>query len=197
MIHEEQLKIIQNLMLKYKETKEEYLFKQILERIDDALIGMVCKIAKTFYFTAPNIQDLYQSGIIGVYRTIDSINETDNPKWILQRIFIYVRKEIFQEYKEKGYSFTKLKDRVERCDLFPVDENLIQEERIQFLSSLIINKVIDENDLKLLILKFVEKEKMQNIINLGFWGKTWITVNKRINVILNRIQKHIPDGTLI
>lgn len=197
MIHEEQLKIIQNLMLKHKETKEEHVMEQILERIDDTLIGMVCNISKMYYFTEPNIQDLYQCGILGIYKAIDSLKETDDSKWLMRRIFTYVRKEIFQEYGEKKCSLVDLHRSLEKDNASPVDGNLIQEDLIRFLASLIAEGIIDKKDLKLLTLRFVDKVQMKDIVSLDTWGKTWSTVNNKIEILLNRIQKRAPDGAFM
>jgi len=191
MVHEEQLKIIQNLMLRYRAEKEEFVFKQILERIDDILVGMVCKIAKIYYFTEPNIQDLYQCAIIGLYKTIDSIKESDDPNYVLNRVYVYVRKEVFQEYGEKKIlSFDTMTDRSKTGELCPPEEGMIREERIQFLTSLIVQGIINKDDLDLLVLRFVEGKSIRQIVqeNEDRWGRHRSTVKKRIEKLLIKVK---------
>jgi RNA polymerase sigma factor (sigma-70 family) len=198
MIHAEQLKIIQNLMLKYQDTKEKHLFEQILERIDDLLVGMVHKIARIYHFTAPNIQDLYQCAIIGVYKTIDSIKSMDDPNYILARIYVYVRKEVFQEYGEKKIiSLDILGDRTETAEHHPPDEGLVREERIHFLTELLMREIITQEDLDLLILRFVEGQSVRKIVEENkTWGKSRSTVSSRIDKTLKRIREHSDEESL-
>jgi len=201
MIHPEQLKIIQNLMIKYKETKEEYLFEQLLDRIDDRLIGMVYKIAKLYYFNSPNIQDLYQCAIIGVYKAIDSITPMDDSNYIMRRIYVYARKEVFQEYKEKKMVeldvLMDLVDLPELAEYAPPDAGLIKEERIAFFRKLLSKKIITQEDLNLLILRYVDNRSIRSIVKeKSTWGKTRSTVTKRIDNILKVIRKYSDEENL-
>ena len=196
-MHAEQLKIVQNLMLSYKDTNDKRTFEDILERIDKKIVQMAYRIARMYYFTDPNIQDMYQCAIIGLTNAIKAVKETDDHNYVLRKIFTYVRKEIFQQYREKAHYKRIDTDKLEdKSAYFPVDENLIQEDRVHFLSSLIVHKVITKDDLDLIALRFIEELSIREIIvgSDGRWGKSWVTVNSKIKKIVAKIKAHDTDG---
>jgi hypothetical protein len=192
MLHKEQLIIIQNMMLQYKEQPKADLFEQILTRLDDVMVGMVKKISVNYYFVEPNIQDMYQCAILGLYKTIAGCNTTQDPAWLLSRVYSYIRNEIYQIHGIK--KLPKL-DVLTDATIFPVDANLIQEEQLLHISSLIKQGIINEEDMQLLQLKFVEGMSVRKIVDTtdGKWGKTWHTVNKRIEKTLTRIRSNISE----
>jgi len=194
MIHEEQLRIVKGLMLRYQKERSEEVFTQILERMDGVLIGIVLKLSRLYFFNEANIQDLYQAGIVGMWKSIDSLKVVDSPNKIILRMFIFIRKELFQSYGRKKMDLERSYNNTLSRSLIPsIDRNLIQEDRVRLLSSLIIKGAISKSDLELIILRFVEEKSIGRIIaeHENKWGKTWSTVNNRINRILAKIREEI------
>ena len=137
-MHPEQLKITQKMILEYKGNRDAQIFEDILVRIDDSILGMVYTLIRKYYFNQPNIQDLYQCAISGLYKAIDAVSEKDDYNYLLRKIYTYVRKEVFQQYGEKVRFKNIDPDKFDdKSSYFPLDENIVQEERIHFLSSLL------------------------------------------------------------
>lgn len=194
MVPEEQLRIIKRLVLKYQSNRSAQLFEQILERVDCILIGIVRKLSKLHFFVEPNIQDMYQTAIIGMAKAIDSFKEVDSPNKILLRLFVYIRKEMFQQYGRKRLPLAEVyRNRPERSLAPSVDRNLIQEDRKHFLTSLITKGIVSESEMELLVLRYVDGKSISRIIveNGDSWGKTRGIVTNRINLILTRIREEI------
>lgn len=191
MLHKEQLKTIQDSILAYKKEPNDELFKQILTRLDDIIVGMVYKLSRKYYFKDPNIQDLYQCAILGLYKMVVATNEQHDSDWLLSRMYSYIRSEILQKYNIRKIVMDTPKD----IDSSPVDAKLIQEEQLEYIASLIKKGIICEEDMQLLQLKFVEDLSIQRIVDTtdGKWGKTWVTVNKKIELTLDRIHNNMTE----
>jgi len=196
MLNIEHARCTHKLMLKYSQEPTPELFTLILERVDDVLVGIVYKIATKYFFIEPNIQDLYQCAILGLYKLLVATNEKHKPEMLVGRLYSYARSEIFQKYAIKR----KLKHALPKeSTIFPVDTKLIQEEQLAYIGSLIDQGIICEEDMQLLQRKFVHNQSVREIVDTsdGKWGKSWNTVNKRIESTLRKIRTNMTEKNIL
>lgn len=95
-------KILKDFVTLWKSGEnKEFYFKKILERIDKLIVYKVGKLTLQ-YAVLLNVesQDLYNTAILGVYRALDSVKDTDDGARIQARILSYIKEEIRKTYMQ-------------------------------------------------------------------------------------------------
>lgn len=191
----EKLEILKRLCLQYQQTHDKVIFERIIERVDNLIIYVTLSFYYKYRFVEkPDLQDLYQIGILGLYKAVETMREQDDACLVPARIIFYIKSEIIQ-----SYSFERKEKEVvrsfcvkERCTSDEENFREMESEDIQkIFSNLISNGIISQKDYNLLIVRFVEEMPIDEIVRTGKYGKHWRTVNRKIQRILGKIRNVI------
>ena len=194
----EKLERIRDLALLYQKTRDQETFQRIIERIDNLIIYAILPFYYRYNFIGrPDLQDLYQTGLVGVYKMVEKVREEDEVAFIPLKVITYVRNEIAQSYTLKE----KERDAVKKS--FCVKENYVSNEDVfkkmesediqKVFGNLISNGVISQEDFDLLVDRFVEEMSINEIVRTRKYGKHWSTINKRIQKVLGKIRNVISE----
>ena len=194
MAHIEKLKVIKNLILEHQRTSEQAIFIQILERVEGLLLLAIFHCFRwTPSLQGSDLQDLYQTSILGLYRAIDTIEERDDPNAVPIRIMACVASEIDKMYgkhsREKidSHRFLSIKNQtISDKEMF---KDLEMEDTRRMFSRLISEEVITNEEFEMVKLKFVDGIIEKEIAKK--FGVVQSTVSSRISKTLIKMKKAI------
>lgn len=188
--HEEQLRIVKGMILNYQQEPSEKLFLQILERVDKMLTEIIVKLSRVYHFQKSQIQDLYQSGIVGLKHAIDAFDPKAEEKYIPACIYCWVRKEIFETYKIEKFDVAKYFYEHPCMSKPDINSGLIQEDIQNIIEETINSGKLSEEDMCLIVLIHIENMTIKDIFKIfgKRWGGSYATINKKVEKI-SRILK--------
>jgi RNA polymerase sigma factor (sigma-70 family) len=100
--------VVRELVTEYQKAKDQghkdearAISERILKRVDKMIITSILKILKyRIHLRKVDIQDLYQTGIVGFYKAINTAKDEDGNK-ITARIVAYIKSEINSTYPHR------------------------------------------------------------------------------------------------
>jgi len=160
-------KILIDLVAKYQEERDPVIFSKILEKTDKLLLHIIYKcIRKWPYLRQEDMQDLYQTAIIGLYKATSGISvykrkeekKELKDKWIVARIVGYVKAEIRQTYSNYNRRILGSSVLEDKC-IFEenVSKNLEHEDYMRKLNEYVGSEIISKQDYRILVNHFVEE----------------------------------------
>ena len=182
--------ILKELVFEYKKNKDPKVFETLLGRIDDLIVYVVLKFVHGKpQFNNIELQDFYQSAIVGLYKGIDSAIEKESGAILQARLIAYIKSEMLafcRKLNEKPafVEFYKSKDTV------VPEESVYRDIESEFLAKryqkLIDNKVISSEEYRLLILRYADRMKIKDIaVEIK---RSTSFVRRRLRDSLNRIR---------
>jgi len=182
--------ILKELVFEYKKNKDPKVFETLLGRIDDLIVYVVLKFVHgNPQFNNIELQDFYQSAIVGLYKGIDSAIEKESGAILQARLIAYIKSEMLafcRKLNEKPafVEFYKSKDTV------VPEESVYRDIESEFLAKryqkLIDNKVISSEEYRLLILRYADRMKIKDIaVEIK---RSTSFVRRRLRDSLNRIR---------
>lgn len=188
--HNEQLQILKGMIIDYQSSPKDEIFLQILKRVDKMLTETIVNFSKIYYFGEP-IQDLYQSGVVGLKNAIDAFNPNTKETAIPMCIFYWVRKELFETYGIKRFDVSKYLYEHPNCTKkADIDRNLIQEDIQKILKDTIDSGKLTEEEICLAVLVHIEDMPINEIPKI--FGDRWGTdnaINRRVNRITRILKR--------
>ena len=179
------------LVFRFVYNRDASTFVEILKKVDKLLLYTIYKIRKTRpYLKNVELQDLYQTSILGLHAALLKVKESDSGSKIIYKITRYVANEIIKE--NKGTQTHKVVTPLEividdkLIDDIPVYSNLELEFIRERFSKLIEEDIIGFEEFEMLIMHFVNDMTYKDIAKqLGYSN---ITVSKKIRDILIRLK---------
>lgn len=179
--------VLKDLILQYKQSKDNRVFEQILSRVDKLIEYEVFLLRqKCPHLRREDKQDLYQTAILGLYTAINYVNVIDPPEIVLAKLVVYMKGEIKKTYlrgiitcgspENLGFS--------ENADFNEIEYNEIME----VLKGLVDRGVIEKRDLDFLEMKFSLELTLKEISQLSDPHVTEECIRKRIQKTLNKIR---------
>jgi len=94
------LAVLKELFLDYKTSPSLDTFEKILKRVDEFILYVVKDLKRSrYYLKTIDTGEMYQTGIIGIYKAIDTFEVADDCIMIPARMKICIRKSILDAYK--------------------------------------------------------------------------------------------------
>lgn len=161
----EQNKILVDLVTKYREKRDPVIFSKILEETDKLLLNTVYKCIKKWpYLRRVELQDLYQTAILGLYKAISGVHiykrkivrkKEDKP---IARIVGYVKaeiKQVYSNYNRRVLGSSVLED---KCVFEEsVSKNLEHEDYMRKLNEYVKSGIVTEQDYSILVRHFADE----------------------------------------
>lgn len=180
--------VLKDLVTEYQKTSDPVVFSQILLRTDRLVYWTVHQMRRRFwYLRYENMNDLYQTGVVGVYKAALKIPDTEDPKKIPSWFVSYIRNEVLTSFSrphpvhlselEEVWAPAKEPD--------PLHENAAECLEVLF-KRMLDAKIVSEEEVELIQLNKIRKLSLDTIaVEKGVCSDT---VRSRISGALLRIQ---------
>jgi RNA polymerase sigma factor (sigma-70 family) len=166
-------------------------FRQILIRIDKLIIYKIGKIKRQYQRLEKEENDeIYNTAILGVYRALNSVKDTDSGATIQARILSYIKEEIRKTYiqhKTEIINGTISGDEVGLVYNNPEFSNIDYEDLKAVINKLIVNFIIPQEDFDIFVEHYVNGKSYQEISKtLGVHHATIANRIKNVGKLLRK-----------
>jgi len=170
--------ILKDLVFKYKETKDPKVFIVLLEKIDDLIVHTVKRFSNRHpQYQNVELQDLYHSAIVGLYKGIDSALERERGAVLQARLIAYMKAEMMS-FCRKLYEKSRFIEFYKTKDVTVPGDEVYRNLEVKFLrerfQKLIDDEVISPEEYKILVMRFSEKRKVKEIADEMKHSQTWV-----------------------
>jgi len=207
----EKYQILKELALEFAKNKDPLIFAKIAARVEKLLFYTIHKNRRAKpYLKKVELEDLYQTAIIGLYRALLKVKEDEPGSKLVYKIIRYVGNEIAKCAKRKDkitfpFSIAKVAFQVH---LYSVDmpqswnfvnqiENILVENTLVYKNlemefvrerflKLIEEETISVEEFEMLVMRFVDDMTYNDIAKQV--GGSYVTVSKRIKDTLNKLR---------
>lgn len=181
--------ILKDLVLEYQKTVDPGVFARILRRTDRLICSAVHQIRKRWtHLKEENLDDLYQTGVLGIHKAALRIPETENPEMMPAWFVSYIKTEILSSYpwRPRRVHLSELEEVwIPAKEPDPMHDDMVR--CLDGLFKFMLEEgVISEDDLELIQLNKVGKISINKIASLR--GVCSDTISSKINGALLRIQ---------
>ncbi len=117
--------VLRDLISEYQKTVDPEMFARILQRIDRLVYRVIHQLRSMYrYLRNEDINDLYQTGITGVYKSLLRIPVDENPEKIPAWLVSYIKSEILSSFpKPHSVSASQLEEVWAPTEEDPVRDN--------------------------------------------------------------------------
>jgi len=207
----EKYQILKELALKFVSSKDPLIFAKIVKRVEKLLLYTIYKARRTKpYLKKVELQDLYQTAVIGLYRALLKVKEDEPGSKLVYKITRYVGNEIAKDNKRTDkitvpYSIADVAFQVHLyfTDMPQFQEHISQIENklvedavvyknleMEFIrerfSKLLEDEVLSFEEFEMLVMHFVDNKTYKDIAKQ--FGYSHVTVSKRTNNTLNKLR---------
>jgi DNA-directed RNA polymerase specialized sigma24 family protein len=179
--------IVQRLCIEFQETEDDVLFQRILIRVDRLVVSIIKKLQRRLYhLQLVDIQDLYQTAIVGLYNGVLKVKEEETADHTVARLIAYMRAEV-----KKTYPYHRPIQDFERIyqQSVPVYQDLEFEYLNDIFENLIREGIISRQDFDLLYHKEVDKYTYRALAAVSELHVN--TVRARIDAVKNRLRHQL------
>jgi len=207
----EKYQVLKELALEFVNSKDPSILEKIIKKVDKLLFYTIYKARRSKpYLKKVELQDLYQTAIIGLYRALLKVKEDEPGSKLVYKIGRYTGNEIAKDYKRTDkvtFPFS-IADVDFQVHLYSVDmpqswkhisqieDKLVEDTlvyknlemkfiRERFLK-LIEEEIISFEEFEMLVLRFVEGMTYTDIARQ--FGTSQVTISKKIGDALNRLR---------
>lgn len=172
-------------------------FEQILIRIDRLIIYKIGKLKSQYNRLCKEENDeLYNTAIVGVYRALETVKDTDSGATIQARILSYIKEEIRKTYlQHKTEIVTGTISGDEKGLIYnnPEYSNIDYEDLKTVVNKLIANFTIPQEDFLTFVEHYVNKKSFKDISKT--LGVHYSTIANRVNNVGKILRKAMegPD----
>jgi RNA polymerase sigma factor (sigma-70 family) len=195
--HEEQLNILKDLFVEQQKNPSEKTFNKILQRVDQMLEEIIRKFSRIYFYreSIPQLlQDMYQTGIVGLATAIQKFDASKKASSIPIWILICVRHELFQTYGVERMDVAQYAyehpDCIERSN---VDSRLVQEDIREILTDMKQTSKITEDEIELVKCRYIECMKFKEI-EKRFKGRlSGYLIRKKLDKAMRILRKEFEE----
>jgi RNA polymerase sigma factor (sigma-70 family) len=182
--------VLKDLVVEYQRTQDDEVFKRILAKIHLLILHVVHQLRHRYkHLKNEVLDDLYQTGVVGIYKAIPRIPTTENPEKIPAWFVSYIKNEILVAFPHpRTVNASELEE-----IWIPSEDDLCQENVSKCLEGvfkrMLNDKVISQEELDLIILHQIQKLPLDTIATMK--GVCSDTISSRIHDSLLRIKHRI------
>ena len=185
--------VLKDLVTQYQRTIDPEVFEKILRRVDRLVYRVAHQLRRIPYYhylRSENINDLYQTGVVGIYKAILKIPAGENPEKIPAWFVAYIKNEILTSFpRPHSVHLSQL----EEVWIPAKEEDLVHENADVCLEGvfkkMLDDKVVTEEEVELLRLNKIRGLSMEAIGAMK--GVCRDTIQSRIHRALARIQHRV------
>lgn len=197
---------LKDLAIRFRDSRDPYLFQRILQRIGQLLASIVFNIRqKRPQLKEFEEQDLYHAVIIGLYKAILKVKEEETEDYLINGIIFSANHEIVKwgkKPREQSFSSSFIEDNIEEwppwakgvwsggCVKQFYDEPVYKDLECEFVrdrfKKLMEEGILKEDDFKLLVMKVVENMTYVDIAKKV--GGSYRSVVKRVERTLSKLR---------
>jgi DNA-directed RNA polymerase specialized sigma24 family protein len=147
--------VIHDKILDFQATEDKDIFEHILIRVDNLVMHTVhlCR-TKCPHLLGEDLDALYQTALLGLYKAIKSYPSFEDPDRVLARLSAYMRQEIRSSFPYRVLS----DDYIESQDQFVSEETVYADLDFQmleeFLSRLVEQEIVSQQELDLIVARY-------------------------------------------
>lgn len=186
-VHKVSNEVLKDLSVQYQKTADGEVFKKILERVDKLIYHVVHRLHRG-HLRFENLSDLYQTGVVGVYKAALRIPEDEDPERIPAWFVAYIKSEIQQAFPHPKHIEASQFEEVWTPEEDPCQGRASECLDVVF-KKMLDDKIISEEDVELITLHRIQKLPLDVIAAMK--GVCTDTISSRIHRGLLRIQHQV------
>lgn len=183
---------LKNLVVEYQKTSDSDLLSLILKKVDRLVFHVIHRLRKSgtyYYLRSESISDLYQTGIVGVYRSLFRIPQDESPEKIPAWFVSYIKNEIITSYPRPRPVLLSHLEEVWNPDEDDVLRSCSSECLNGVFQRMIASGAVSEDEINLLCSHWIYRDTIEDIARSS--GVCADTISSKIRNILLRIQREV------